>query len=157
MSTLPAGCTSSQLGRVRQTVRPLGKGSDGDFRYADDFRLVNVSGKACSLAGWMGLTMYGDDTAVYCPDADGVDPCHGRPKSKDDPVEERVVDTGSKSPVVLPPGHAASFSVDYEGVICLHHPYRLVLRVPQDATHPLNVVGTPICVTHPVVEVSPFA
>jgi hypothetical protein len=135
---------------VSQQVRNLGKGADGQFHYADDFRLSNVSQQTCSVSGWIGLAMYGDDTAVYCPRADGTDPCNGRPKSKNAPVHQRVDRTGSEHEVVLEPGQAARFTVGYEGVICLHHPYRLELRAPHDSTNPVDVVGTPICVVNPV-------
>ena len=155
-SSSSSPCLASELGRVSQTVRNLGKGTDGEFHFADDFRLFNVSKEACSLSGWVYLGMFGDDSAVLCPRVDGSDPCHGRPKSKDDPVNQRVTDTGSDGEVILQPGHAATFAVGYEGVICLHHPYRLELRLPQDVTHPMQVVGTPICVQNPVT-VSPFA
>ena len=138
-----------------QTVRNLGKGTDGQFHYADDVVLSNLSDSTCFVSGWVGLAMYGDDTAVYCPRADGTDPCHGRPKSKDAPVKQRVTETGSEHQIALEPGHRVTFSVEYEGVICLHHPYRLELHVPQDAPGHLNVVGTPICVEDPVT-VTPF-
>jgi hypothetical protein len=55
----------------------------------------------------------------------------------------------------LPRAAPALVAVGYEGVICLHNPYRLELRVPHDGTHPIDVVGTPICVVDPVT-VSPF-
>ena len=108
-------CTSSRLGRVGQTVRNLGKGTDGQFHYADDVVVSNVSDASCFVSGWVGLAMYGDDTAVYCPRADGTDPCHGRPKSKDAQVEQRVTETGSEHQIALEPGHRVTFSVEYEG------------------------------------------
>ncbi|WP_405885526.1 DUF4232 domain-containing protein [Streptomyces sp. NBC_01136] len=128
--------------------RPDG-GRVGDF--ATQIVLRNSSRSTCSLRGWAGLTVYGDDAILACGAGDSAPHC-GKPVNTTDPRPVTVTRTTGPAPtlVLLTPGGKTSYGLLWTlelGPNCYapthwEPPYGARIWIPGDS-HPLTLAPLP--------------
>ncbi|SDE13910.1 DUF4232 domain-containing protein [Nocardioides lianchengensis] len=148
-----SNCLSDALGEVSQRERVLPdrmNAAGTSPLMATDVTVVNVSAEACFLSGWPGVTLIGDGLAHSSVEGEPA------PAADHETVpQQRVENLAGDAPAIeLPPGGSTSFSVLYDGVVCLEPVWRMDLQVVGDP-RPIEVARTQICNSDPV-QVGPF-
>jgi Protein of unknown function (DUF4232) len=137
----PAMCRASALEASAAGGRKLGRNpQDGQWQYATDFRLTNISKSTCALDGWVGVTLRGTTKVTFCepvsPCAPPPDPDHIRPSSATNAPGAKLV--------TLRPNESTRFSLLWRFSSCRASPIWADFEVPHDR-HVLSVLKPNLC------------
>ncbi|MFJ4850660.1 MULTISPECIES: DUF4232 domain-containing protein [unclassified Streptomyces] len=141
-------CRSADLeATAEQPWRPLGSEPGDTFM---SIVLSNISGGTCSLQGWAGLSVFGDDMPVACNG--DHDPGCGKGRNTTEPrtMDVTRVPGLTADLVVLAAGERTSYSLlwsEWRSAGCdatavWNPPYGARIRIPGDS-RPLTVAPLP--------------